>query len=977
MRNLCSLPATCGRIAATALLSGCGGGGDIGPPTTPAAITVASGNAQTGVAGGALAQPVTAKVTSANGSGLEGITVNFVAAANSGTVSTATAVSNGDGLASVTWTLGAAVGASRDTLRASVSGVSDPAVFTATVTPAAPATLASVSGDAQNGIPGQVLFQPLVVAARDQFANPTPNVRVTWTVTRGTGTLSSTTTITGIDGQASVSWTLGGAGANTVQASAAGLTGSPVSFTASVAAPESELSVGDGNNQTGAPGEVLAQPVIALLKTQAGAPVGGIAVSWAVTAGGGSVSAPSVPTDAQGRASVSWTLGTGAGPQSLSATVNGARGSPLTFGAVATTPSATVILTAASPTPIVEGQSATITGSGFSSTAGNNVVTIGGTAANVTAASGTSLTVSVPPFNCQPARDVPIQVRVGSEASNVITQVLNPPSFTTVAVGQQIVLPDPASFCVQLPASSSPEDYLIGVQSTSEVVTSLTPASLTAVVANGLTASAPLTERAPLSSRRTVRLSVKHAEQLWEKHLAREASIRTWERNHFGAMKRLSRWSHSRQGTAAVMPIPPDLQVGDVVPLRIANFTGDPCAQFASIDAVVRTIGTKGVWLEDVTNPIGGYGLAEFQQLSDLFDATIYATDVDYFGVPTDVDRNSRIAVVITNQVNRIGSLLGFVFSGDLFDRVSCSSSNEGEIFYGAAPDPSGTYALGTYSLAEALSDAPYVIAHEFTHIIQNSRRLANNAPSLLTVWEGEGQAVLAQEVVGHAFEEKTTGQNYGPAIAFNEDDPISIDWYSFGFSMLAGYYGFNGTSEKVPHAPEECSWLDNSDDNESPCEVGALPYGAPWALLRWLSDHFGPGFPGGEKGLHQAFINNPGTGYANIASVVGVPIRTLLSEWAAMLYADDRTPGLAARLTLPSWNLLEIYEGDATLEAARLVPRVREFRNFTDVFNVRAGSSAYFRVSGTSRSATAIRVRNNADGRLPSIMQVFVVRLQ
>jgi hypothetical protein len=284
---------------------------------------------------------------------------------------------------------------------------------------------------------------------------------------------------------------------------------------------------------------------------------------------------------------------------------------------------------------------------------------------------------------------------------------------------------------------------------------------------------------------------------------------------------------------------------------------------------------------------------------------------------------------------------------------------------------------MGEYPLAAALRDAPLIIAHEFAHIIQFSRRLFNpNIPTFLTVWEAEGQAVLAEEVVGHAFESKSPGQNYGAAIAYNRDEPTSIDWYSFGFAALAYYFGFDGTDQKVPDAPEECSWLDNSSENDSPCEVGLLPYGAPWSFLRWLSDHFGPSFPGGEKGLQRAFIDNPGAGYQNIENVVGVPIETLLAQWAAMLYADDRAPVISARLTMPSWNLFDVYD-IGSLETARLAPRIRTFSNFDDAVQVRAGSTAYFRVGGSFRPAAAIRVRNHSGGTLPATMQVFVVRLQ
>jgi subtilisin family serine protease len=68
-----------------------------------------------------------------------------------------------------------------------------------------------------------------------------------------------------------------------------------------------------GNGQTGTAGAPLSQPLIALVTESDGAPVRGVAVSWRVTAGGGSVSASSVTTDSLGRAAVQVTLGTTAG----------------------------------------------------------------------------------------------------------------------------------------------------------------------------------------------------------------------------------------------------------------------------------------------------------------------------------------------------------------------------------------------------------------------------------------------------------------------------------------------------------------------------------------------------------------------------------------------------------------------------------------------------------------------------------------
>jgi hypothetical protein len=458
-----------------------------------------------------------------------------------------------------------------------------------------------------------------------------------------------------------------------------------------------------------------------------------------------------------------------------------------------------------------------------------------------------------------------------------------------------------------------------------------------------------------------------------EKHYTDEVSIRNWERKNFGAMRTAASRLRLSRGKSATLSVPADVRVGDVVPVRVARFGDSPCTDFAAVDAVVRVVGTRGVWLEDPHNPEGGYTSADFQTLSDLFDSKIYATDVEYFGGPSDLDGDSRIAVLITKEVNAMGGLLGFAFGGDLFARTDCQASNEAEIFYGAAPDPTGNFDLGPYPREQGLQDIPGTVAHEFTHIIQLSRRIAINAPSPLSVWEGEGQAVLAEEVVGHAVEARSPGQNYGGRIAFNADDPSSIDWYQYGFVQAATYFGYDGSTTRVAGAPEQCSWL--AGEANGPCVQGSLIYGPTWLLLRWLSDQFGPTFPGGEKGLQKALINSPDVGYDNISTVVGVPMRTLLAQWAATLYADDRSSTLTARLTLPSWNLPDVYSGAP--ESARLEARARGFASFTDAFSVRAGSSAYFRVSGASVTATAIRMRNNSDGLLPSVMQVFVVRLQ
>jgi hypothetical protein len=78
----------------------------------------------------------------------------------------------------------------------------------------------------------------------------------------------------------------------------------------------------------------------------------------------------------------------------------------------------------------------------------------------------------------------------------------------------------------------------------------------------------------------------------------------------------------------------------------------------------------------------------------------------------------------------------------------------------------------------------------------------------------------------------------------------------------------------------------------------------------------------------------------------------------------------------MTSWNLFDIFDRHL-VPAAVLTPKSRSFSSFVDDLSVRAASSGYFRVSGASHPATAIRISSRSDGDLPSIMQVFVVRLR
>jgi hypothetical protein len=668
-------------------------------------------------------------------------------------------------------------------------------------------------------------------------------------------------------------------------------------------------------------------------------------------------------------------IGVSAGTATISATAGGARG---TARVTVVQRKVSLSITSITPDPLVEGQSATITGQGFDSVAANNKVTVDGVVATITEATRTRLTITLPAAECRPARNIELRVTTNDDPQGqVVSRSLRPTSTISVPVGNQLIVRNPASFCLQFAPSQQTEAYLVGVTSVEESVKSLTSVKVDAVSATaGVSAPALVPE---LSRASFAAQQVTPGDTLMLRHLAAEAKVRASDREVFERHR--AQPAAMRVAPSAAMPssFPSTLKVGDIVSTRVAAYGQNACTGFIPIQALVRHVGTKGIWLEDVANPAGGYTLADIQLFSQLFDSQIYAGDVENFGAPTDVDGNGRVAIVITKEVNKISFgegtfLLGFVAAADLVSRNTCASSNEGEVFYGRVPDPTG--ALGyPLSRADMLTRGPRNLAHELVHIIQFSQRLYGGGQVVFpSYWEQEGLATLAEEVVGHRVLGNATGRNYGRAVV--EPPAGTLQWYWATFDIVGLYYGWRPQNPRTVNAPEQCSWLERaSAGNTGPCyAIDLLPYGVSWLFLRWLSDQFGPTFPGGEKGLHKALVALRTEGFRAVAGLVGVSADSLLAQFAAMQYVDDRVPNAAPRLTLPSWNLTQTF---SPRENQLLTPRERVFATFADAVSVRGASTAYYRISGTGRAGTALRVRAPDGTPLPSHMRLWVVRLQ
>jgi hypothetical protein len=750
-----------------------------------------------------------------------------------------------------------------------------------------------------------------------------------------------------------------------------------------VAPVPSALATVSGDGQTGTTGSALTAPLVVQVKDRLGHSIAGVSVAFAVTGGGGTIAPDAVSTNEDGKAEGTWTLGAIAGPQAARATVAGL--DTLVFAATAQGLAGSPTITSIAPDTLVEGQSITITGTNFDATPANNVVTIDGVGANVSAASATSLTVVVPSFACRPVRLGTVTVQKGGLTVASTPVPVRPASFTTLEVGEELIVQDPSKFCFQFPAKSfGAESYLIGLSAPAEQPGATLPFSIHArsgassaafVGVSGNTgflgARAPLTtvQRSSRQAMTGAPASMTRSLALWRERASAEAKLRRWEAARLPAlMARRERALRNGRITADVhADVPPVPSVGDTLAIRVPDISADDaCASFIPIRAVVRVVGSAGIWVQDIDNPTtDSLTIADIQSASNQFDSKIYATDTTYFGAPSDIDNNQRVIVVLTREVNKSRNILGFVFSGDLFSTSDCAQSNGGELYYGEVPDPDNTTGTGARNKADVIARMPQLIAHEFTHVIQFSQRAILNAGAPMAGWEMEGQATFAEELVGNAVLGNASGQNYDRYVAFGPD---GFDWYADEIEKWAAYYGAFASGGGA--TPDLCTVYGNLQLSGVPCDPAAF-YGASWILQRYIADQYAASYPGGLKQLTRDWVskNIALGGTANIKALLGVDYDQLFVRFATALALDDRVSAagsgaLPSQFSITSWNSSDLAAWlHDCCSVGWLSPTTMAFATATSNRSVRGGSTAYTMLDANitqqvaGHPATAIQV--------------------
>ncbi len=415
--------------------------------------------------------------------------------------------------------------------------------------------------------------------------------------------------------------------------------------------------------------------------------------------------------------------------------------------------------------------------------------------------------------------------------------------------------------------------------------------------------------------------------------------------------------------------IPSSLQVGQTITL---NANGDdPCTNPINVRARVAAISSTAIIVADTSNPTGGFTDAEYASFATTFDTLVNPLDVNAFGQPSDIDKNGKVVILFTKEVNKMtpkgasGFIGGFFFERDLFPTSDtqtlqgCATSNQGEMFYLLVPDPNAVY-NNVRTKADVLGNTIGTLAHEYQHLINAGRRMyVNNSDQFETVWLNEGLSHIAEELLYYRATNRAPRQNLGAAQI--GADPAAVQKFNeFQSDNFGRYQIFLGKPTKT----------DVYADNDS-----LETRGATWNMLRYLADHRGSA----DGDVWMQLVNTNKTGHQNLAAVFGASYMTSIRDWATSVFSDD-LPGVTNGAYLePSWNMRDIFpricSNDAcTATLGRFPLSVIPLGTGAVSASVVPGGAGYFRFSVPANAQASV---DWSTGSLPvsPLVQFTVVR--
>ena len=407
--------------------------------------------------------------------------------------------------------------------------------------------------------------------------------------------------------------------------------------------------------------------------------------------------------------------------------------------------------------------------------------------------------------------------------------------------------------------------------------------------------------------------------------------------------------------------------VGDTINYRVPNVqVSDLCNNYFPIRGVVKAVGKKAQIALDV-NAAATFTTSDYTAIAAEFDDLIFKTDTAWFGAPTDINKDGRITILYTPEVNKFtrrGStsyIGGFFWGGDLFTKedyartsppTQCPQTNEQEVFYLLTADPTGAFG-DPRSTALVRQATRGTIAHEFQHMINQGIRQFNQSADPFEVdWMNEGLSHFAEEAVGRA------ARGFGDFQSLTSADvrANSEDFAAYFQQNLSRWAGFLAR-------PDTTSPTSASTATELPSR------GAAYALLRYAADQYSPN---NARQFFRRLVAGPSTSVTNLVQRAGAPFDQIISGWLIANYTDNlNIPNLDSRYSYTSWNMRDAIGGVYPLRVNTPGATPATFNN------VVSGSGAYFlaqRAAGAP--AATFRMLNPGGGNVGfTASRVYVVR--
>ncbi|MEO8623810.1 MAG: Ig-like domain-containing protein [bacterium] len=679
----------------------------------------------------------------------------------------------------------------------------------------------------------------------------------------------------------------------------------------------------------------------------ASVPVPGVAVSFTAT-GGVSLSPTSGLTDASGLASTQVTLGTIAGTVSVSATAVGVASSVSSNISASAGPAAKIVVAPKTLRLVDVGDTARVSATAqdqFGNTAGAGAIAF-------SVSDPTLLSVDVTGLvRALRQGGTAFVISTSNSTSDTTTVTVLPPgssNCTGLATSSPMAIGDVQTFtgtqygCVS-GAGSGAEFAIVAFNSSTDQTSSLTAS----VTGNGLGVAPTTFTASTTTALRSVSgaAAVVPAPQLDESfHLKLLASVKAAHHN-FAGVRSAQRLAATRSiagsaggTTISAAGIPGTAQVGDLVTLNVSS---NSCSNPTNHALRVAAIGTKSIVLADTLNPANGFTSADYLRIATRFDTLVYPLDVGAFGAPSDIDNNGRVAILFTRSVNEetpanvnyfVG---GFFHPRDLFPKVApdpadaCPTSNEGEMFYMLVPDPTGVVNGNARTTGFVDSLTTGIIAHEFQHLINGSRRFYVNtsASDFEETWLNEGLSHIAEELLYYRESGFTPRMNLNDSTIRILNRPTYPFWKNDAASNFSRFLAYI-------RAPNSNSPFANDDELET--------RGATWSFLRYAADRLATT----DGNIWQRFDDATVTGLQTLTSVFGTDPVPLFRDWAVANYIDDLGVSSDPRFMHKSWNFRDIFT-NTFLNIPTYPLLINTLADgATKSFLIRGGSAAYVRLS-------------------------------